>query len=376
MSTEERDAVIAAIYMAAHAPERWSAAIEGIARLLGGVGATIEVHDRSNRNLVFFADVGMPEDGAAMYVEHYHSVCPRLPWGTDAPAETPFYDYMFLTERDMSRLEFYADFLAPFGFRYVVGGTIRNDADELAILAVHRLADRGHAGDADVELTRELLGHLCRARVIECELERSRGRERALSGAIDRLSIGVVALDAHERVLLANREALRLARAGVIRIGERITATGDTDRRAIQALIANAAGSPPSGGVALVGLSAGEPLSVTAVPVASEPSAAVPVLPSRERHDAAVVLYLADPSRHPGLDARTLRDGYRLTAAEAELALALARGASLSEHAEVRGISRHTARALLVRVRAKLGVSSQRELVRRLLMFAPPIDPP
>jgi DNA-binding CsgD family transcriptional regulator/PAS domain-containing protein len=376
----DASAVIDAIYAAAHTPDRWHTAIAAITELLGGAGATIEVHDRTERRLVFFADVGMPDDGVSVYIDHYHSVCPRLPWGPSTPAGTPIYDYMFLREREMARSEFYEDFLLPYGgFRYLIGGAIRNDPDELAVLAVHRLADRGHADERDIEVTRDLLGHLHRARRIEHELDAAGVRERALALAADTLAVGVVVLDVAGRVLHANTAATRLSGAGVIEIGDRLTAVAATDRPVLSRLVADAAGDPPRGGVALVGTAQLRPLSVTAVPHPPPDRAehvVPPLLPPPSRRRPAAVVYLADPSRQPGLDARVLRAGFGLTGAEARLALALVTGTSLSDYAERRGISRHTARALLARVRGKLGVSSQRELVRLLLMLAPPVDPP
>ena len=373
----KRDSVIRSIYASAVAPELWEAAIVGVTRLLGGVGATVEVHDRTDGALTFFSEVGMPEKGAEMYVGHYHTVCPRLPWGRDMPAGTAIYDYMFLTEREMSQSEFYTDFLAPFDFRYLIGGTIRNDADELAVLAVHRLEDRGHASESEIELTRELLGHLHQARHIERELRQSGAPQDALAGAVGALTIGLVLIDPTGAVVFANREALRLAGSGVLQIGERLVATASRDRRAVDRLLAGASGDQPQGGVTLIGLEQARPISVTVVPApaASSLAGSPHILPPLGPEQVAVV-YLADPSRQPALSARALRAAYGLTPAETKLAIALARGADLSEYAEAHGISRHTARALLARARAKLGATSQRELVRLLLALAPPIEPP
>ncbi len=374
MAQATRDSVIHTIYAAALAPDRWDEAVWAVTRLLGGVAATIEVHDCTDGKLVFFSEVGIPEEGASMYVAHYHAVCPRLPWGRDVPAGTPIYDYMFLTEGDMSKSEFYEDFLAPFDFRYLIGGTIRNDADEVAILAVHRLVDRGHADEADIALTRELLGHLLRARRIEGELQRSGIERNALAGAVGELTVGVVVVDAALRVLFANEEAQRLDGGGVLQLGERLALTAPGDQQAVSELLAGAIGRPPTGGVRLVGLAQAQPISVTVVPAPSADAATSPLLPQLGEAPAAAIVYLADPSRQPALGMRVLRTAYGLTTAEAQLAVALARGATLTGYAEARDISRHTARALLARARHKLGVSSQQALVRLLLTLAPPIE--
>ena len=68
-----------------------------------------------------------------------------------------------------------------------------------------------------------------------------------------------------------------------------------------------------------------------------------------------------------GVDATMLRRLWDLTAAEAQLALALADGATLEEIASRTGISQETARVHLKRTLAKSGTHRQSELVRLIL---------
>ena len=73
----------------------------------------------------------------------------------------------------------------------------------------------------------------------------------------------------------------------------------------------------------------------------------------------------------PGLDnrpaAEALRDAFGLTPAEARLAIALAQGVRLADHAESVGISLNTVKTLLSRVFRKTETARQAELVRLLL---------
>jgi DNA-binding CsgD family transcriptional regulator len=82
---------------------------------------------------------------------------------------------------------------------------------------------------------------------------------------------------------------------------------------------------------------------------------------------AAVVLTIVDPARPPAVSKDTLRRLWDLTAAEAQLALALAGGAALDEVATANGITRETARVHLKRVLAKTGTHRQSELVHLIL---------
>lgn len=74
---------------------------------------------------------------------------------------------------------------------------------------------------------------------------------------------------------------------------------------------------------------------------------------------------LSSPERPQKLELAAL---YGLTPAETEVALALAGGARLAAIAESRGVSRNTVRTHAARLRDKLGVSSQAEIVRTVLL--------
>lgn len=67
--------------------------------------------------------------------------------------------------------------------------------------------------------------------------------------------------------------------------------------------------------------------------------------------------------------ARKLRQTFQLTPAEADVALALARGLTLAlaDHAHVRGVSLNTVRTLLKRAMAKAHCTRQVQLVALVL---------
>lgn len=88
---------------------------------------------------------------------------------------------------------------------------------------------------------------------------------------------------------------------------------------------------------------------------------------SREDGSAAVLAIIHDPALIEPLPETVLRTRYRLTAAEASLAVAVAAGVSLREYAERRGVSIHTVRFQMKQVLAKTDCRSQADLVRLLV---------
>lgn len=357
-------AAVDALYAAAVDAEEWPAALQRIIKLCGGAGATLELHDRRTRELLFFSDYGMPDDGVELYQKHYHTVCPRLPWGQRDPVGAPIYDYRFLSETEMRRLEFYEDFLATHDYRYVVGGVVASERDRFGVVAVHRTRTAGHADDATIQTALRLLPHVARALEVHRRLGAADALTDGLRGALEALTVGVVLLSERGDILEMNDEARRLCREpGALTAGRGgLVARDPRDNIRLQEL-------RREGGKCVIDAHGTQPLSILVAPLPRRPRAAW-VLDGPDEATAAV--FIQDPTRSPSLSEELLVDAYGLTPAETELARAMVEGANLSEEAERRGVSLNTVRTQLKRLRAKLGARSQVDLVLRLSRLMPP----
>jgi DNA-binding CsgD family transcriptional regulator len=187
---------------------------------------------------------------------------------------------------------------------------------------------------------------------------------------LDRLFFGVLVLDAEARVLSANAAALRMvaARDALEIVNGTLRALRVRDQLRLQALLdaAIARGVSPALGEATLTLdraSGAPPYLLHAVADAAEPTPAV-----------RLWLLIVDPQRAPTPAAATLMQAFGLTQCEAQLALALAAGDTLSEHAHRRGISVGTARRHLERTLRKTRVGRQAELVRLTLALTLPVS--
>jgi len=81
----------------------------------------------------------------------------------------------------------------------------------------------------------------------------------------------------------------------------------------------------------------------------------------------AVCILFVDPAQERLVDDVLLRELYRLSPAEAELARRLVTGDTVQQAAQTRGISVATARSYLEQIFHKTGTSRQADLVRLLL---------
>jgi len=162
-------------------------------------------------------------------------------------------------------------------------------------------------------------------------------------------------------ILFANRAAeAMLAEADGIRTEKsRLRATTPADAAQFRHLIAAAAERlDAAGGVmALARPRPRRPLSVLVAPLAIETTWFVTDRP-------AAIVFVADPDGEPRAAQDQLRKLYRLTPAEAAVAMAIARGEGLQAVADELGISLTTARTHLQHVFEKTETRRQAELGR------------
>jgi DNA-binding CsgD family transcriptional regulator/tetratricopeptide (TPR) repeat protein len=236
------------------------------------------------------------------------------------------------------------------------------------------LSARGAPGDADAAAaflaraaaTAEVLEMRPLAAAIAATLAAQRGGAAvrpAAEGGLERVPLGVLLLDAEQRVLQVNRRALAIvAEADGVRIDAGRLCTGDAHGDLLLQRVLCAVAEEPAG--------AGSYLALLR-PSGRRPLGALITAPDPRSFDgvagAVAAVYLTDPERPspPLYDA--VIGLYGLTAAEARLAVLLATGVRVDAAAAQLGISVHTARTQLKRTLRKTETHRQADLVRLLL---------
>jgi DNA-binding CsgD family transcriptional regulator len=168
-----------------------------------------------------------------------------------------------------------------------------------------------------------------------------------------------VAADAE--VIFANRtaEALLAEADGIRTEKSKVRASAAADTALFRRLIAAAADrTDAAGGVMTIRRPVPRrPLSVLMAPLTIESTWFVAGQP-------AAIVFVADPDSSPSTAQDQLRDLYRLTPAEAAVAIAISRGAGLRAVADELQISLTTARTHLQHVFEKTETRRQAELAR------------
>jgi DNA-binding CsgD family transcriptional regulator len=207
--------------------------------------------------------------------------------------------------------------------------------------------------------------HICRALQLQHDLAAARAETSLHRDLLDRLPIGLVLLTAEGRIVDMNGSA-RAMLDGNDGLGLRAQRIELQDRAAQRAFAtqrhaAGGAAVDGIGGVVRVPRPSGRPAYVLSV------ARCFVDLSRLLGANAAVVVSIADPARAVALPASALRELWDLTAAEAQIAMAIAAGSPLDEIAARNRISRETVRVHLRRILAKTETHRQSELVRLIL---------
>lgn len=362
--------VIQTLYAASLDAAAWPAALTELADAMGGFDTTLEVHTGPGTIPLFFScGTRLPNDGVDAYLSHYSKVCPRIAMIDAQRTGSVGVDYEFITEAEMDRDEFYADFLAPDDLRYFMSACLANrPGSAVSFAAIHRSPQQGHASKHEVSRLKKLIPHLQQALDTHLRLNRQTQREGALLDGFEQLDDGVILLDECGHAIHANGQAEKILRAGdgLALSRNNLVIADNAARRRFQAII-----SGLLDGTMAADLRAGGDI------LATRPSGRPPYLlrvrrlPRRTVYGAAglvptAIVFLSDPARNTAIAVTRIAAVFGLTRSEAKLAAALYAGHSVREHATAHGIRISTARFHLYQAMAKMGVRRQVDMIRLL----------
>lgn len=375
MSRDQLLDVVEKCYAASLNGQQWSAALDAIADFTGGVDTTLEMrHDIKETPNLFLCGTRLPDDGVHDYLEHFAAVCPRIPYINTLRRGRVGCDYDFLSEPEMDRDEFYADFLRPQKMRYFLAGSLNDSAGRSnSIVSVQRSTRQGHASAEDIARLRLLLPHVGQALDTFLRLRADRAQDRLLIDAVECMSSGVILIGATGQVLHANQAALSMASDGDgLAIGrQRLNLASRSANKAYgeiltQLLSGTLASRTHPGGEFYASRPSGRApyaIRVRRLPAAQE-------VDLRTEQASAIVL-IDDLAAAATPAAHRISAAFGLTQRQAELAAALYAGRSLREHAKERGIAFSTARYHLYQLLSRLGLQSQTDLIRLIGRMPP-----
>lgn len=362
-------ALIDLLYESVVNPGQWQTFIESLAKTLKAKSALIRLLDPIRPQATFTAAHNFEPAFLDAYSQHFIHIDPVLDALRESPQNTILTSHKVLDYTKLARTEYFNDYLRPQDNHYLIGGLLTNRSGQLLFLGAQRSRREEPFDDLDVSLLQGLVPHLQRAVSMWSRLAGAELNQQLSESVLQRLGLGLVALDANGRVSIVNTMAEEILSEdkGITLLNDRLRANRSTDNRALKAMIdaalnENVADKTANNQAIVVRGDTGQSLYVMAVQPDSVLAEKIGPFNSHP-----LLLMLGELDRQPKLNADLLRRLFGLTNAEARLAIALAQGQGLSDYCDRVQISKHTGRAQLKSIFRKMDIQSQGQLIAKIV---------
>lgn len=355
------------IYAAALHPEKWDAALGALARLANAAACHLVGLTKKNEVLFSFA-FGLDP---TLVAEARKSVG-EDPWLESIRDAKPLDLCVDIPVKAGTKHQThaFARLLADRGLCHSAGtALLRTSECDVVFFALRRQAQGPFRGD-DIKTLSVVLPQLKQAIEIGLAFDSLRTVSALQWSAVQRMKLGVVAIEADGTVVLANDAARTMGDAddGLMLTEHGLQAQRRSDDQKLQQMIMKGFQAPARGESAdvghaeLIGRRSGRPPYIVSVFRWILPDAI------HYGRKPTVLAILRDPAATPPQSEEQIAELLGLTRAEARLAKQLVEGATLQAAAATLGISPNTARTQLRSIFRKTDTSRQAELLRLLTL--------
>jgi DNA-binding CsgD family transcriptional regulator len=373
--------LVGQIYDAALEPQRWPAVVEHLLPFVQAKsGMLFTPYDRIDApGFCFPANISQNflQQNASRYQPHDPWAMAIREAGVGRAGNLVIGDEI-VPRASLLASRFFREFLKPQNtsricVAFVFGGHEHPSVLNTA-LTVHRSIRSRPFSERSKERLRLLIPHLSRALGVMFRLRNAEMKIAASRSALDRLSSGIVLVDAHRDIVFTNRAAQRLFAA---RDGLTLAPGSSSRERLAAATPAKTAEIDRALGAALAPVRAQLPHFSVGIRV-PRPSGKAPVvlnvssLPADNGFGdgACAIVFLTDSCEAPRISQALLRRIYGLSAAELRIVERVCAGGSLGDAASALGIGQATARSQLQSAFDKTGTRRQAELVKLVLSLS------
>lgn len=356
--------VVDALYEGMLDESKWNPALVRLTDAVAGSAVILFSTNPTTRD-VFRSDIGRLDpsvmDG---YMSTWIYDDPRHAAGLTCPVGEPQVDGMLMDVRDFKRSAIFNDFFRPSDVPFHLAAWLERRATRGVALCVLGSWNRGPFNEDERRRMEVLIPHVRRVVAMKDRMARDQMHAGGLLEMMDRVPYGVLFLGPDREILEASEcvRAMLRARAGIHACDGRLGFIRSSDERAFAARLHEDPMRARSDDVLILSrMGQRQPVSLLVLPLK-------PAYEAWLRPAARWLVLVFDPEVNPPLPERALQRALGITAAEAALAGRLASGYTLAQTAAALTISHNTARTQLKSIFAKVGVRTQAQLVRRLLI--------
>lgn len=328
---------IEAIYAAAPEPSLWPHTLQTIADLFGDVGAVM-VWQRDDGGFGTFSSPSIQE----MVAEFNRTFNGRDLRSARAIERGLFLERDAVTDRHIvsqEEIESHSFYLmmARHQLRYFAGVSISPDPRVNVAISIQRSINGRPYEDSELQLLTRLGRHAERSLTLSIRLINAEVATIGLREALDRLTIGVFALDSLQRIVFANPAGEALLAGALIMVREQLRVAPSSGRQIFEDGLRRVLSGDPEDfaidpkPILLERQDAQRPLTIYILPVRQVPQSSHGFL----THVRAIVLAI-DPAAGEPADPAVVRDVLGITLGEARVAALIGAG---HLHGRLRNVS-------------------------------------
>jgi DNA-binding CsgD family transcriptional regulator len=360
------DRAVSSLYQTVLDAQHWDRAIADVARLFAAPSAAMFGYDFTSGSAFDFRAFGLDPEVGQRYSSYYHRLDPGRPIAMVAGVGEWLADEILLDLRSPQHQEYVQDFALRSDLGWVAGCKVVGDTNRCVYLSLGRPPGDERFGDAARRQYESLAPHLQRVNRMQARLDALTLNNALATSCLDRVQAGVLVVNKSRHVMLINAHGSRLLGRDLSIAHRQLRCSTPAQDEQLRRLVLQACAVPASGGAMRIPRHGGvAPLLLHTLPMPTGHELAG-LLP-----EPLALIVIGDPAVDaPSLD--VYRELFGLSAAEAALLAALARGTSVADWAAERGVSVATVRTQLRSLFDKTGTDTQARLLR-LVKSVPPI---
>lgn len=360
-SSERTEKLLDLIYDAATEHTLWRSVLTEIADLTNSQGGVL-FGQSTGANEFYFAYNGRTD-------EYFNNVYKARhlwnPWAVAMDSQ-PVGRVVFSDEptelASIRPTAFFDELIGPQDVPHSAMIALAAQEDFRAAFNICRNARQGPFGEQERRQFEWLVPHLRRSIGLGFRVEAYRTLQKAAYDVLDQLTVGVILLDQRKRMVYVNAAARALGsdEGPLLLRNATLAARSPPHGQRLEELIRLAlVGTSPPGSMILPRSGDGRPLTILVSAVRSRDVARLDDFGMR---DAAVLLFIIDPTDRAAMPLEWLMNAFGLTQGEARVAVAASTGIAIAETAIQLGLSPNTVKTHLRNVFAKTGTNRQAEL--------------
>jgi len=366
------------IYDAATEDALWSDVLAGIADLTGSLNGALFGMMIGAREVYFSHAIRSREECLQAFRERYAQNNPFNSYMYRQPEGALVASDEIISLPELKKTAFYDEVWRPQDVAHAAMIPLASRNSLMAAFNLCRSERQGPFERSQMATLRRLLPHMGRSMALGFRFAEYRALQHAQSRVLERLSAGIILLGRSARVIFANEAARRLgSEMGPLRLsGSGVAAHSPLGSERLSELVQSALRGMPA---ATMSIPHPEDGRLVMLFISSVRGRDIDRFASLDMRDAAVMIFVFDPASPSEVPPEWLMDSYRLTSAEARVALQAASGLSVSEVGMRLNISPNTVKTHLGRIFAKTGAAGQAELAALIaslkLIAVPPNNP-